>query len=97
MLLDTYLTDEIAASSRVFRVYRETPAHYHEGSDEYLYVLSGKGTFWMGDPSNGAEFAPGTYSSSNAVSFTRSPACSKGQWFFWPSTHRDAIPRTSSL
>jgi mannose-6-phosphate isomerase-like protein (cupin superfamily) len=59
MLLDTYLTDEIAASSRVFRVYRETPAHYHEGSDEYLYVLSGKGTFWMGDPSNGAEFAPG--------------------------------------
>jgi mannose-6-phosphate isomerase-like protein (cupin superfamily) len=59
MLLDTYLTDETAASSRVFRVYRETPAHYHEGSDEYLYVLSGKGTFWMGDPSNGAEFAPG--------------------------------------
>src|ERR1700744_1480417 len=59
LLLDTYLTDEAAASSRVFRVYRETPAHYHEGSDEYLYVLSGKGTFWMGDPSNGAEFAPG--------------------------------------
>jgi mannose-6-phosphate isomerase-like protein (cupin superfamily) len=59
MLLDTYLTDEIAASSRVFRVYRETPAHYHEGSDEYLYVLSGRGTFWMGDPSNGAEFTPG--------------------------------------
>jgi mannose-6-phosphate isomerase-like protein (cupin superfamily) len=59
MLLDTYLTDEIAASSRVFRVYRETPAHYHEGSDEYLYVLSGRGTFWMGNPSNGAEFAPG--------------------------------------
>ena len=59
MLLDTYLTDEVAASSRVFRVYRETPAHYHEGSDEYLYVLSGRGTFWMGDSSNGAEFAPG--------------------------------------
>jgi mannose-6-phosphate isomerase-like protein (cupin superfamily) len=59
MLLDTYLTDEIAASSRVFRVYQETPAHYHEGSDEFLYVLSGRGTFWMGDPSTGAEFAPG--------------------------------------
>jgi mannose-6-phosphate isomerase-like protein (cupin superfamily) len=59
MLLDTYLTDEVAASSRVFRVYRETPAHYHEGSDEYLYVLSGRGTFWMGDASNGAEFTPG--------------------------------------
>src|ERR1035438_2243335 len=59
MLLDTYLTNEEAASARVFRVYRETPAHYHVGSDEYLYVLSGRGTFWMGDSSNGAEFAPG--------------------------------------
>jgi mannose-6-phosphate isomerase-like protein (cupin superfamily) len=47
-----------AASARVFRVYRETPPHYHAGSDEYLYVLSG-GTFWMGDASNGGEFAPG--------------------------------------
>ena len=59
LLLDTYLTDEEAASARVFRVYRETPAHYHAGSDEYLYVLSGRGTFWMGDSSNGAEFGPG--------------------------------------
>jgi mannose-6-phosphate isomerase-like protein (cupin superfamily) len=59
LLLDTYLTDEAAASARVFRVYRETPPHYHAGSDEYLYVLSGRGTFWMGDSSNGAEFAPG--------------------------------------
>ena len=49
LLLDTYLTDEEAASARVFRVYRETPAHYHIGSDEYLYVLSGRGMFWMGD------------------------------------------------
>ena len=59
MLLDTYLTDEAAASARVFRVYRETPPHYHAGSDEYLYVLSGRGTFWMNDPSNAGEFAPG--------------------------------------
>ena len=59
MLLDTYLTDEESASARVFRVYRETPAHYHVGSDEYLYVVSGRGTFWMGEPSNGAEFTPG--------------------------------------
>src|SRR3984885_16380317 len=59
LLLDTYLTDEEAASARVFRVYRDTPPHYHVGSDEYLYVLSGRGTFWMSDPSNGAEFAPG--------------------------------------
>lgn len=59
MLLDTYLTNEEAASARVFRVYRETPAHYHVGSDEYLYVLSGRGTFWMENSANGAEFAPG--------------------------------------
>ena len=59
LLLDTYLTDEAAASARVFRVYRETPPHYHAGSDEYLYVLSGRGTFWMGEASNGGEFAPG--------------------------------------
>jgi mannose-6-phosphate isomerase-like protein (cupin superfamily) len=59
MLLDTYLTDEASASARVFRVYRETPPHYHSQCDEYLYVLSGRGTFWMHDPSNGGEFAPG--------------------------------------
>lgn len=59
LLLDTYLVDEEAASARVFRVYRSTPPHYHAGSDEYLYVLSGRGTFWMDDPSNAAEFAGG--------------------------------------
>ncbi len=59
LLLDTYLTNEESASARVFRVYRETPPHYHLGSDEYLYVLSGRGTFWMGDVANGAEFSPG--------------------------------------
>jgi mannose-6-phosphate isomerase-like protein (cupin superfamily) len=59
LLLDTYLTDEETASARVFRVYRETPPHYHMGSDEHLYVLSGRGTFWMEDASNQGEFAPG--------------------------------------
>jgi len=59
LLLDTYLTDEASASARVFRVYRETPAHYHSHCDEYLYVLSGRGSFWMRDPANGGEFAPG--------------------------------------
>jgi len=61
LLLDTYLTNEAAASARVFRVYRGTPPHYHQGSDEYLYVLSGRGTFWMGDASNSGEFAPGDF------------------------------------
>ncbi len=59
LLVDTYLTDRPAASARVFRVYRPTPAHYHALSDEYLFVLSGRGTFWMGDESTKAEFGPG--------------------------------------
>lgn len=59
LLLDTYLTNEEAASARVFRVYKETPPHYHATCDEYLYVLSGRGTFWMGSPENTGEFAPG--------------------------------------
>jgi mannose-6-phosphate isomerase-like protein (cupin superfamily) len=60
LLLDTYLTNEPAASARVFRVYRETPPHYHATCDEYLYVLSGRGTFWLERPENGGEFSPGT-------------------------------------
>ena len=59
LLLDHYLTDREAASARVFRVYRGTPPHYHANSDEYLYVLSGRGTFWMEDAKNQAEFGPG--------------------------------------
>jgi mannose-6-phosphate isomerase-like protein (cupin superfamily) len=59
LLLDRYLTDEPSASSRVFRVYAPTPPHYHQHSDEYLYVLSGTGTFWMDSPANSAPFAPG--------------------------------------
>lgn len=59
LLVDTYLTDRPAASARVFRVYRPTPPHYHATCDEYLYVLSGRGTFWMGDASTQAEFGPG--------------------------------------
>jgi mannose-6-phosphate isomerase-like protein (cupin superfamily) len=59
LLLDKYLTNEEAASARVFRVYRATPPHYHATCDEYLYVLSGRGTFWMEDPSKIAEFEPG--------------------------------------
>jgi len=59
LLVDTYLTDREAASARVFRVYRPTPPHYHETCDEYLYVVSGRGTFWMEDASSEAEFGPG--------------------------------------
>lgn len=61
MLLDTYLTDEPSASSRLFRVYREVPPHYHVNCDEHLYVLSGKGAFWIGDAAHAGEFAPGDF------------------------------------
>jgi mannose-6-phosphate isomerase-like protein (cupin superfamily) len=59
LLVDRYLTDTDAASARVFRVYKPTPPHYHARCDEYLYVFSGRGTFWMEDPANKAEFGPG--------------------------------------
>ena len=59
LLLDHYLADRPSASARVFRVYRATPAHHHNNSDEFLYVFSGRGTFWIGDPSATAEFGPG--------------------------------------
>ncbi len=59
MLADTYLTDRPDASSRVFRAYRGVPPHFHRECDEYLYVLSGRGTFWMEDASTEAEFGPG--------------------------------------
>jgi mannose-6-phosphate isomerase-like protein (cupin superfamily) len=61
MLLDRYLTDEPEASARVFRVYQGTPAHYHAACDEHLYVVSGRGTFWIGDASTLGEFAPGHF------------------------------------
>ena len=59
MLLDRYLSDEPGASARVFRVYTSTPAHFHAGSDEHLYVVSGRGTFWMGEAADLSEFQPG--------------------------------------
>ena len=59
LLIDEYLTNEETASARVFRVYGPTPPHFHAGCDEYLYVLSGRGTFWMEEAANQEEFAPG--------------------------------------
>jgi mannose-6-phosphate isomerase-like protein (cupin superfamily) len=43
----------------VSRVYRPTPPHYHATCDEFLYVFSGRGTFWAKDASTKAEFKPG--------------------------------------
>src|SRR5277367_2085938 len=59
LLVDQYLTNRTEASARVFRVYRATPPHYHATCDEYLYVLSGRGTFWMETAENGGTFGPG--------------------------------------
>jgi len=59
LLLDHYLTNREAASARVFRVYKPTPPHYHATCDEYLYVFSGRGTFWLENESATAEFGPG--------------------------------------
>jgi mannose-6-phosphate isomerase-like protein (cupin superfamily) len=42
LLTDIRLTDEQAASCRIFRVYHPVPPHYHTTCDEYLYVLSGR-------------------------------------------------------
>jgi mannose-6-phosphate isomerase-like protein (cupin superfamily) len=53
------LTNREAASVRVFRVYRPTPPHYHTGCDEILFVLSGRGLFWMGSSSEQREIGPG--------------------------------------
>ena len=49
MLIDTRLTDEKEASSRVFRVYTPVPAHYHATCDEYLLVITGRASFFLGD------------------------------------------------
>jgi mannose-6-phosphate isomerase-like protein (cupin superfamily) len=61
LLVDYYLTNRDTASARVFRVYRPTPPHYHATCDEYLYVFSGRGTFWMDNPESQFEFGPGQF------------------------------------
>ncbi len=58
MLVDTRLTDEASASSRIFRAYHPVPRHYHATCDEYLYLVSGRATFEVnyGEP---RELRPG--------------------------------------
>jgi mannose-6-phosphate isomerase-like protein (cupin superfamily) len=58
MLTDIRLTDEHAASCRIFRVYRAVPAHFHTIADEYLYVLSGRARIAIADDAP-REVAPG--------------------------------------
>jgi len=44
-IVETYLTDEPSASSRIFRVYCPIPRHCHETCEEHLYLLTGKVSF----------------------------------------------------
>src|ERR1700749_608065 len=57
-LLEMPLTDEAAASSRLFRVYRPAPAHFHKTCDEYLQVIQGRGKFVV-DGGQPLELGPG--------------------------------------
>ncbi len=59
MLVDRYLTDSAEVSTRMFRVYRTTPPHFHEHCDERLFVLQGRGRFWAGSPEHEIDFGPG--------------------------------------
>jgi mannose-6-phosphate isomerase-like protein (cupin superfamily) len=58
MLLDMRLTDEPAASSRLFRVYKTVAPHYHKTCDEHLLVISGRGRFVV-EGSDPVELGPG--------------------------------------
>ncbi len=49
MLRDVRLTDETAASCRIFRIYRPAALHYHTSCDEYLYCLQGRGRIQVED------------------------------------------------
>jgi mannose-6-phosphate isomerase-like protein (cupin superfamily) len=49
MLRDIRLTDETAASCRIFRIYRPAPLHFHTSCDEYLYCLQGRGRIQIED------------------------------------------------
>jgi mannose-6-phosphate isomerase-like protein (cupin superfamily) len=59
MLTDVYFSDFPGASSRIFRIYRGLPPHYHEECDEHLYVVSGRGLFQLDGQE--AEAGPGTF------------------------------------
>jgi mannose-6-phosphate isomerase-like protein (cupin superfamily) len=59
MLTDVYFSDFPEASSRIFRIYRTLPLHYHNDCDEFLYVISGTGIFHLSGSESSA--GPGTF------------------------------------
>jgi mannose-6-phosphate isomerase-like protein (cupin superfamily) len=48
-IVDTYLTDQASASSRLFRIYYPIPPHYHATCEEHLYLLTGRVAFTIAD------------------------------------------------
>ena len=48
-IVDTYLTDQPSASSRLFRIYYPIPPHYHATCEEHLYLLTGRVMFIAGN------------------------------------------------
>ena len=59
MLTDVYFSDVPEASSRIFRIYRTLPLHYHNDCDEFLYIISGDGIFHLDGHESAA--GPGTF------------------------------------
>lgn len=49
MIIDRRLIDRKDASIRIFQIYKPVPMHYHGQSDTYLYILSGRGKFQIGN------------------------------------------------
>ena len=97
LLVDHYLTNREAASARVFRVYKPTPPHYHATCDEYLYVFSGRGTFWMEDESTVAEFGPGELLFFKRGTVHAQPKILKDPVVFLSMTRHAATQMTSCL
>ncbi len=58
MIVDRRLTDEPAASARIFRIYRPVPPHFHQTCDEYLQILSGRARAVVGAEAP-VELSPG--------------------------------------
>ena len=73
MLLDMRLTDEPAASSRLFRIYKPAPAHYHKTCDEYLQVICR-----TGEVCGGRERTGRTGAGAAAVFPTQHGSCDSG-------------------
>ena len=49
MIIDRRLIDRKDASVRIFQLYKSVPMHYHGQSDTYLYILSGRAKFQIGN------------------------------------------------